>query len=100
VTITNLFKGLRRFVTVAILIGLSACSAPRVAFDVLPYWLQWEAKKTWDLDETQANLSREQINQWLEWARREQMRPTAQWLQGVRRQLREGPPTTPADVTR
>ena len=99
-TITNLFKGLRRFFTVSMLIGLSACSAPRVAFDALPYWLQWEAKKTWDLDEQQANLSREQINQWLEWARREQMRPTAQWLQNVRRQLRDGPPPTAVDVTR
>jgi len=100
VTISNLFKRLRGFAMIAMLIGLSACSAPRVAFEALPYWLQWEAKKTWDLDEQQANLSREQINQWLEWTRREQMRPTAQWLQGVRRQLREGPPTTPADVTR
>jgi len=100
VTIPNLLKRLRGFAMIAMLIGLSACSAPRVAFEALPYWLQWEAKKTWDLDEQQANLSREQINQWLEWTRREQMRPTAQWLQGVRRQLREGPPTTPADVTR
>ena len=99
-TIPNLLKRLRGFAMIAMLIGLSACSAPRVAFEALPYWLQWEAKKTWDLDEQQANLSREQINQWLEWTRREQMRPTAQWLQGVRRQLREGPPTTPADVTR
>jgi len=100
VTITNLFGRLRGFVMIAMLIGLSACSAPRVAFDALPYWLQWEAKRTWDLDEDQANVSREQINQWLEWARREQMRPTAQWLQGVRRQLRDGPAPTPADVTR
>ena len=99
-TISNLFKRLRGFVMLAMLIGLSACSAPRVAFDALPYWLQWEAKKTWDLDEQQANLSREQINQWLEWTRREQMRSTGQWLQNVRRQLRDGPPPTPADVTR
>jgi len=100
VTISNLFRRLRGFVMLAMLIGLSACSAPRVAFDALPYWLQWEAKKTWDLDEQQANLSREQINQWLEWTRREQMRSTGQWLQNVRRQLRDGPPPTPADVTR
>jgi hypothetical protein len=100
VIVMALANQMRRLVMLVLLIGLSACSAPRVAFDALPYWLQWEAKRTWDLDEPQANLSREQINQWLEWARREQMRPTAQWLQGVRRQLRDGPPTTPADVTR
>jgi len=45
VTISNLFKRLRGFAMIAMLIGLSACSAPRVAFEALPYWLQWEAKK-------------------------------------------------------
>ena len=99
-TLATLLKPLRRFVMMVLLIGLCACSAPRVAFDALPYWLNWEAKRTWDLDDAQASLSREQINQWLEWGRREQMRPTAQWLQGVRRQLRDGPAPTPADVTR
>ena len=99
-TIMTLANQLRHIFMLALLIGLSACSAPRIAFDALPYWLQWEAKKTWDLDEQQANLSREQINQWLEWTRREQMRPTVQWLQNVRRQLRDGPPPTPSDVTR
>lgn len=99
-TLATLLKPLRRFLMMVLLIGLCACSAPRVAFDALPYWLNWEAKRTWDLDEAQASLSREQINQWLEWGRREQMRPTAQWLQGIRRQLRDGPAPTPADVTR
>ncbi len=96
----NALKSIRRLVLALLLIGLTACSTPRLAFDALPFWLQWEAKRTWDLDDQQASLSREQINQWLEWVRREQLRPTAQWLQNVRRQLREGPPTTAADVTR
>ena len=96
----NALASIRRLVLALLLIGLTACSTPRLAFDALPFWLQWEAKRTWDLDDQQASLSREQINQWLEWVRREQMRPTAQWLQSVRRQLREGPPTTAADVTR
>ena len=96
----NALKSIRRLVLALLLIGLTACSTPRLAFDALPFWLQWEAKRTWDLDDQQASLSREQINQWLEWVRREQLRPTAQWLQNVRRQLREGAPTTAADVTR
>jgi hypothetical protein len=96
----NALTSIRRLVLALLLIGLTACSTPRLAFDALPFWLQWEAKRTWDLDDQQASLSREQINQWLEWVRREQLRPTAQWLQNVRRQLREGPPTTAADVTR
>jgi len=96
----NALTSIRRLVLALLLIGLTACSTPRLAFDALPFWLQWEAKRTWDLDDQQASLSREQINQWLEWVRREQLRPTSQWLQNVRRQLREGPPTTAADVTR
>ena len=96
----NALTSIRRLVLALLLIGLTACSTPRLAFEALPFWLQWEAKRTWDLDDQQASLSREQINQWLEWVRREQLRPTAQWLQNVRRQLREGPPTTAADVTR
>ena len=96
----NALKSIRRLVLALLLVGLTACSTPRLAFDALPFWLQWEAKRTWDLDDQQASLSREQINQWLEWVRREQLRPTAQWLQNVRRQLREGAPTTAADVTR
>jgi len=96
----NALTSIRRLVLALLLIGLTACSTPRLAFDALPFWLQWEAKRTWDLNDQQASLSREQINQWLEWVRREQLRPTAQWLQNVRRQLREGPPTTAADVTR
>ena len=96
----NALTSIRRLMLALLLIGLTACSTPRLAFEALPFWLQWEAKRTWDLDDQQASLSREQINQWLEWVRREQLRPTAQWLQNVRRQLREGPPTTAADVTR
>ena len=96
----NALNSIRRLMLALLLIGLTACSTPRLAFEALPFWLQWEAKRTWDLDDQQASLSREQINQWLEWVRREQLRPTAQWLQNVRRQLREGPPTTAADVTR
>jgi len=96
----NALTSIRRLMLALLLIGLTACSTPRLAFEALPFWLQWEAKRTWDLDDQQASLSREQINQWLEWVRREQLRPTAQWLQSVRRQLREGPPTTAADVTR
>lgn len=74
------------------LLGLSGCSTPRLAYEGLPYLLQWEAQRTWSLDDQQADFTRQRIGVLLEWHRREQLRPLANWLQSVRQQLREAPP--------
>lgn len=68
-------------------LAISACSALRLGYDVVPWYASWQLDRYWGLDSEQAGHMQERVEQLLRWHRRSELPEYSRWLRRVNERL-------------